>query len=639
MTEYTDEFVQEAREQIEELNAALLALEDDPDDGDAIQAVFRVAHTMKGNLRALGFDDAGDLAHALEDLLDAIRDGDVSVSAEVMDDVFGAVDILEDLVDEIDDDGETATDPTGTIEALRAVAEGGQATGGADGDGSGADAPSGVPEHVVAAFDGEPRDNVYRVETVLDEPEMPGVDAMLVVREARERFDRLATAPDDERLEAGDIQDETFWIYVDTADSGSAAEDHIEGLAQVASATATDVTEDVASAEDGDEDEVEGVGSVESLRVDVERVDELYNQVEKLVTNRIKLQRVIDDEGVTEAEDLLYELEKIASNFQDTVLEIRLIPLREVVGTFPRLARDVARSEGKEVEFSMEGTDIEMDRRILNEIGDPLVHLVRNAISHGIEPMDEREQTGKPLEGTVELVAERERDTVTIAVSDDGRGLDPAAIADEAVREGIATEEEVETMADDDLLELIFRSGFSTAEAVSDVSGRGVGMDAVKAAVDRVDGTLDVDSTPGEGTTVAMTLPISVAIETVLFLEVGDETYGLPVKTVDEIAASGDVDVDTVEGREAVTHDDEVYPLLDLGDELEVPDAATNGDGMVVRLRQEERQVALRCEGVSGQEEVVVKPFEGVLNDVPGASGASVLGEGEMIVILDVASL
>ena len=634
MADYVDDFVRESRDQIQEFNEALLALEDDPDDGDAVDAAFRIAHTLKGNVRAMGFDGAGDLAHALEDLLDAIRDGDVEITGDVMDDAFGGVDALEAMIEEVADDGEPSTDPSGTVAALRATVEGDES-----------DVAGDVPDRddalvtVRRALEDGPRDNVHRIAVELDDPEMPGVDAMLVLRDARDRFDRLVTVPDEESLESGSFEDR-FWLYVDTADSADAVASHVDAIPQVAETEVTDVTDDLPESDDGGEEELGGgVGEVESLRVDVDRVDELYNQVEKLVTNRIKLQRVVEEHGVDDAEDLLYELEKIAGNFQDTVLEIRLIPLREVVGNFPRIVRDVARAEGKEIDFAMDGTDIEIDRRILNEIGDPLVHLIRNAVAHGIEPMDEREQSGKPIEGQVRLVAERDRDTVTIEVTDDGRGLDPDELRDEAVEEGVLAREEADELDDDEAMELIFRPGFSTEDAVSDVSGRGVGMDAVKTAVDRVDGELAVDSAPGEGTTVAMTLPISVAIETVLFLEVGEETYGLPVKTVDEIASLRDVDVDTVEGQEAVTHDESVYPIVDLRDELEVPGEATDGDGMVVRLRDDERQIAIRCDGVGGQEEVVVKPFEGILSGIPGASGASVLGEGDMIVILDVSTL
>ncbi|PSP54432.1 chemotaxis protein CheA [Halobacteriales archaeon QS_1_67_19] len=379
------------------------------------------------------------------------------------------------------------------------------------------------------------------------------------------------------------------------------------------------------------------VEEIQSVRVDVDQLDDLHGQVEQLVTSRIKLRRSVEQAQLDSAADHLDELDKITSSLQDTVMDMRLVPLKKVVDKFPRLVRDLAREQDKEIDFRMDGTDIELDRTILDEISDPLMHLLRNAVDHGIEPPAEREAAGKPPEGKIRLRGFRERDRVTIEVEDDGGGIDPDGIRRKAVEKGIMSREEAEQLDDEEAQKLVFHAGFSTNDEVTDVSGRGVGMDVVEDTVSRLDGEISIDSTPGDGTTISLSLPVTVAIVKVLFVQSGDEEYGIPIKNVDEIRRMEDVQ--TVEGEEVITHDDTVYPLVRLGDALNVPGATKNGDGMLVRIKETERKVAIHCDAVSCQEEVVVKPFEGILSGIPGLSGAAVLGEGDVVTILDVETL
>ncbi|MFC6727360.1 ATP-binding protein, partial [Natronoarchaeum mannanilyticum] len=377
---------------------------------------------------------------------------------------------------------------------------------------------------------------------------------------------------------------------------------------------------------------------IQSIRVDVDQVDDLMNLVEELVTTRARLRRAVEaDEPRTVIEGEVDELETITSEMQDTVMDVRLVPLKTVANKLPRLVRDLSRDQDKQVALEMDGEDVELDRSILNDIGDPLMHLVRNAIDHGIEPPEEREAAGKDPEGTIELRARRERDEVVIEIADDGRGLDVDAIRDEAVEQGIAEYEELLEMDDEEVYDLVFHSGFSTSEEVTDVSGRGVGMDVVARTVEELDGSVSVDSDVGEGTTVTLRVPISVAIADVLFVESGGEEYGIPIKVVEEIGPSGSVS--TEDGREVISRGEESYPLIRLADALETPERGRNGDGMTVKVRDDVRPVALHCDRISGQQEVVVKPFEGFLGDIPGLSGATVLGEGDVVNILDVETL
>ncbi|WP_049928503.1 chemotaxis protein CheA [Halopiger goleimassiliensis] len=656
----TSTFVQESQEDIQTLNNALLELEeaDDPENSDAIETVFRVAHNLKGNFGVMGYTDASNMAHAVEDLLDCIRDGELAVTGERMDLIFSGVDQLEQMVREISDDGETKTDPGATIEEIRASIEDGEsgmadedATADDDAGDDGIEPASEVPvedlaEDVGEEFAGE----VFQAVLEFEQTGSEHVDAMFVLDAADDEYERLRTVPDEEGIEDGEF-DGSFDLYVSAEEDVSAAD--VEGFFQdnryVEDASVARVTAEVeaAFADEEEDDETSDSGSslthdsqeVESIRVDVEQIDQLYNQVEEMVTSRIKLRKIIEENDLVEAEDELEEHGKITSSLQDTVLEIRLVPLKKIVGNFPRVVRDISRKQGKEIDFQMEGVDIEMDRSILNELGDPLMHLIRNAVDHGIEPPEEREKKGKPREGTIKLIGERERDRVSVTVQDDGSGLDVERIKEKAIEQGVITEEEGRMLDDSEVYDLIFHPGFSTTEEVTEVSGRGVGMDVVNQVVRSVDGSINVESEPGAGTSVTLMLPVSVAIVRVLFVTVGDEKYGIPIKNIDEISELEDVTVESVEGRATITHDDQVYPLLSLSDRLDVPDTEVGDDDMVVRIKDSVRQVCLRCSDVVGQEEVVIKPFEGVLSGAPGISGASVLGEGEVVMILDVDTL
>ncbi|WP_336001651.1 chemotaxis protein CheA [Halorientalis halophila] len=665
--QYLDAFIRESEEAITELNNSLLALESDPEDEQAMESIFRKAHTLKGNFGAMGFEDASDLAHAIEDLLDEMREDNMEVTPEVMDLIFAGVDQIEVIVGEIEAEGESATDTSETVAEIRGVLENGPeaalddgsdadpaATDGdaaddedatADGDepdASGADtadAAVAVDADVFAdaAVDVE---EAFQVRVEIGESDMLGVDGMLAVEAVADTFQLLAAEPARAEIEDG-AYDGGFDLLVDAPDV-----DVLRGSLDRVSKIDAFAVERVTEFGDGDESGDDGgtaatadssVDEIKSVRVDVDRLDELHGQVEQLVTSRIKLRRAVEDGDVDAAGENLNELDKISANLQNTVMDMRLIPLKKVVGKFPRLVRDLARELDKEVDFRIEGEDIELDRTILTEISDPLMHILRNSVDHGIEPPEERERRGKPRQGTVELRATRERDHVIIEVEDDGAGLDVESIREKAVEKGVRSEAELERMEEGDIYDLVFHPGFSTAEEVTDTSGRGVGMDVVHDTVTQLDGSVSVDSEIGEGTTVSLRLPVTMAIVKVLFVQVGDEQYGVPIKNIDEISQRNGTKV--INGEDVVEHDGDIYPIVDIAKAFDVPDAKRNGDGMLVRIRESERQVALQCDAVTQQEEVVVKPLEGILSGTPGLSGTAVLGDGNIVHILDVVTL
>ncbi|QLH79360.1 chemotaxis protein CheA [Halosimplex rubrum] len=746
--QYLDAFIRESEEAITDLNNSLLDLESDPDDQAAMDQIFRTAHTLKGNFGAMGFEDASDLAHAIEDLLDAMRQNEMAVTPERMDLIFAGVDMIEVIVREIESEGESTTDTAEMVAQLRAVMEesdadsesgeapdtAADADAGNDGasvdseaaDGSAAD---GVDAAAVEAFDvsaGDAEGRVVRADVSVGEGDMLGVDAMLALDRITDAFDLLDADPDREAIEDGEFE-ETFALALDAPGADAAAAE-LDAIGAVEDADVVDVTGALGSGDGGDADDDgtiadatgdpdpaddapqaasggddgASVDEIKSVRVDVDQLDDLHGLVEQLVTSRIKLRRAVETDDLSGASENLNELDKITANLQNTVMDMRLIPLKKVVGKFPRMVRDLSRELDKDVEFTIEGEDIELDRTILTEISDPLMHIIRNALDHGIEAPAEREAAGKDPTGHVELRASRERDHVIIEVEDDGAGLDVEGIKRKAIEKGVRSSDEIEAMSDSAVYDLVFHPGFSTADEVTDTSGRGVGMDVVHDTVTQLDGSVSVDSTPGEGTTVSLRLPVTMAIVKVLFVEVGDEEYGVPLKNVDEITRTSAVK--QINGNDVIKHNDDIYPVVDLAERFDVPGthatadaeggetAATDGgepadadgdavdatgdaaevasgpagdgsaaavagagsdaaagavdaagaggdEGMLVRIRESERQVALRCDAVNSQEEVVVKPLEGILSGTPGLSGTAVLGDGNIVHILDVVTL
>lgn len=377
---------------------------------------------------------------------------------------------------------------------------------------------------------------------------------------------------------------------------------------------------------------------IQSVRVDVEQIDSLLTLVEGLVTSRVRLRHAVSEsEEQASLETELDDLEDLTADLQETVMNVRLVPLQTVTNRLPRVVRDIAREQDKQVTFEMNGEDVELDRSILDRIGDPLIHLVRNAVDHGIEPPAVREEAEKPADGTVEVHAERKRDRVAITVEDDGSGLDPDRLRNEAVEAGVLSEEEARELPDDDVYELIFHAGLSTAEEVTDVSGRGVGMDVVERTIEDLDGTVDIDSEPGAGTSVTMTLPVSVAIDDILFLKCGGEEFGIPTETVLDIEPA--TRLETRDDTTVLVDGNDEYDVVRLDETLETPREADDGHGMVVRIRTDVRPIAIHCDHVHGQQEVVVKPFEGFMSGLPGLSGATVRGRGEVVNILDMTTL
>jgi len=523
MFQFKELFIEEAREHLQELNQALLQLEKEPSNVEPLNEIFRLAHTIKGMAATMGYEDMACLSHAMEDLLDELRQGKLEVRTELFDLLFGCLDALGAMLEDIVAERESRMDVEGIVARLEAYRAPGK--------------PSAAPKEAVPA-ETAPRPT----------PTLPQ------------------------------------WV-----------------------------------------------------RINVRHLDSLMTLVEELVINRSWLTRIQAQYDIPVLKEALEQHGRILADLRDTVLNARMVPVAQVFDRFPRMVRDLLRREGKEAELVIEGREIELDRAILEQISDPLVHLLRNAVGHGIEPPEEREGVGKPRVGTIRLAAWRERDQVIIEVSDDGRGMDPEKIVKTAVSRGLITLEEAEGISNEDALMLICHPQFSMTAEVTRVSGRGVGMDVVRRTVESLRGSLEIISTPVMGSTFRLRLPLTLAIIKALLVQVGSETYAIPSSYIERTVAVEPHQIKPVQRHQVILLD-EAIPLLRLGELLQVPDGSGRFHYAVVVGRNHQR-VGLAVDSLLGQEEIVIKSLPGFLGKIKGLAGAAILGGGEVVLILDVPNL
>ena len=531
MSEFKDLFAAEAQEHLETMNAGLLALERDPADTEALADVFRAAHTLKGIAATMGYDELAALAHAVEDRLDALREGKDKFTTETANLLFQAVDALKSVLSDVLADRPVKID-------------------------------------------------VEQWQKVLREFEEPTTETPL---------------------------------YRGKKETGAPTRSVIAPLELP-----------------------------QTIRVNTRHLDDLLNIVAELVISRSHLWRLQETYNLPELKEALEKHDRLLSNLRDAVLQTRMVPVAHIFNRFPRMVRDLLRERGKEADFIIEGYDIELDRTILERVSDPLMHLLRNAVDHGIEPPEERKRAGKPLRGKIWLRAWRERESVIIEVADDGKGMQKARILKRAIEQGLITPEEAEELNDHQVFMLICEPGFSTADHVTAVSGRGVGMDVVRREIEALHGTLTIDSQPGQGTTFRLRLPLTLAIVQALLVMVGTEMYAIPLSQVERTLEIRPDQVTEIQQWQIVTDEEKkALPLVSLSDLLEVPDTrlADQESRYAIVVGEERRRVGLVADKLLGQEEIVIRPLPAILGHVPGIAGASILGEGRVILILDPSNL
>ncbi|HEX5973322.1 MAG TPA: chemotaxis protein CheA [Gemmatimonadaceae bacterium] len=655
-------FLTESREHVSAINHALLALERagarGEADAESVGAIFRAVHTVKGMSATMGFTAVASLSHELETLLDGVRRGVRDIDERLMDLLFRSADVLESAI-EVAVAGREEVDVAPLVALLRAESTEGSESPAAPAPATPAKgakrkrakkaAPAGPgPALALSPWKATMPDGAglpVRVRLVDGTP-LKGVRAFLVVQAARALGEVVACSPSVEEMQA-DAFDHDFALRLRTerdADdveatlrrAGDVAE-VLVGDAPVVAPSQDPVNAALAAPGDGPSPGSAARGQ-RSVRIDLRRLDSLMNLIGELVITRGRLHQLaaaIDDPALTET---VAQTSRLVADLQDEIMTSRMVPVWQVFDRFPRLVRDAARSVGKQVEFVIEGKEVELDRSMLDEVGDPIVHLLRNAIDHGIETPDTRRAQGKNPQGRLVLSATRDRSAVAIRVSDDGRGIDRARVLAKARAGGLVDEDKTD-LSDEELLRLISRPGFSTADTVSDLSGRGVGIDAVYNRVRALGGAVDIRTIQGEGTTVTLRLPLTLAIVRSLLARIGDETYAVPLTHVRETVELEPAIVRSVQGREVLMLREEVLPVVRMRALVQHPGADTRELEQVIVVEMAERRAALVVDALVGQQEIVVKQFDGVRDGLGVFGGATILGDGVPALIFDVSSL
>ena len=643
LSRYADLFLTESREHLSAINHALLELERDAGGAEAISAIFRAVHTVKGMSATMGYTAVADLSHELETLLDRVRRGERTVTRPIMDALFQAADALETAIELSVTGREADVDTSALVARLRALGEADAAPAKAQGRGS---KRAGGKKRTKSWTTPAPAGVGVLVRVrIADDIPLRGVRAFIALQKAAALGEVTAVAPPVEDIQAEQF-DADFAFRLDTEAGSETIEEAVRSAGDVERVEVISESEApvvAASAQAGSASapaagESSGLRQQRHVRMDLRRLDNLMNLIGELVITRGRLTQIAASIGNAALDETVTQASRLITDLQDEIMTSRMVPVYQVFDRFPRLVRDAARSLGKELTFSVEGKEIELDRSMLDEIGDPIVHLLRNAIDHGIESPAERVEAGKPAAGRLSLSAARDRSAVLIRVSDDGRGINRERVLQRALNMGLVDAGKTE-LSDDELVRLISRPGFSTAERITDISGRGVGIDAVQNRVRALGGSVEIRTAPGKGTTVSVRLPLTLAIVRALLARVGEETYAIPLTHVNETVNLDAKLLRSVKGKEVLVLRDDVMPLLRLRDVVNFGGNGAPPGQQVVVLELAERRAGLVVDQLSGQQEIVVKQFDAVRDGLSLFSGVTILGDGAPALIVDVGSL
>lgn len=611
---YRTLFVAESRENHENLVKNLLVLEACSDDA-AIDEIFRSAHTLKGMSASMGFAEMEHLCHSMEDVFQLLRTGELAPDPRLIDVLLSCTDQIEAMLDDIEAGGDSSGIPSGGLAAeLREVAAG------ENGDGDPPEEP--LREFVVTV-------------TLDADCTMQDVRAMLILQNLEQLGTILSVEPPAEAIEEGRIEG-TFTVTIET-DAGREAVCSAVSHSEVVAIEFEETNEPEAAPEQVQvpgttPSRAEKTREVKNLRVDIQRLDQMMNLVEDLVINGGRLRQVAKKYQIKEMDEALAMVSRSVSDLQNLTMHIRMIPLNQIFNRFPRVVRDVAHHDGKEVTFVMEGGETELDRSVMDGLSDPLLHLIRNGVNHGIETPAERNAAGKPAKGSLVLSARREQGNVIIELADDGRGIDRGRVLKKALEKGLVSPENADLLKDEEIINLLFAPGFSTAEEITDISGRGVGLDVVKSTIESLNGSISVHSEPGKGTRFRLILPPTMAIVEVMMVRINGKRCAIPISTVVEVASADPKNVHRIGDSEAILLRDEVLQIYNLADMF----GAAGTLDIVVVVQYRGRKCCIPVDVVEGQQEVVVKPVSHVIGTCRGVGGVTIPGDGDVVPILDV---
>lgn len=665
-SQYLEIFIDESKEHLQAMNEHLLQLEKDPENLSIVNEVFRSAHTLKGMSATMGYEDLANLTHKLENVLDAIRNQQISVTLDIMDTVFSSVDDLEAMVEDISAGGEGKRNVEAIVQKLLVI-EQGEAAAALDV----LDKPAG---ETVLHYDEFER-------TVIDQSKEQGfscveinvslrADCVLkaarvfMVFEVLEKCGEvIKTVPSSEQLEEEKF-DETFTVTLITKETAADLQEKVKKVSEVEQVNVTEVgsldepeqhqpaTEAVVQAAEvsvpaaieqpkqpeakKEEDKPKNAVSNKTIRVNIERLDILMNLFEELVIDRGRLESISSELNHTELNETVERMSRISGDLQNIILNMRMVPVETVFNRFPKLVRQLSRDLNKQIHLDIIGAETELDRTVIDEIGDPLVHLIRNAGDHGIEMPEDRLAKGKPAEGTIKLKAYHSGNHVFIEIEDDGAGINKDRVLKKALDKGIVTQEQSLGMTDRQIFELIMASGFSTAEVISDLSGRGVGLDVVKTTIESLGGSITIDSVEGSGSIFSIQLPLTLSIISVMLVEVEKEKYAVPLSSIIETAIVKKEEVLNAHNQQVIDFRGKVVPLLFLKDIFSVPyQEEDDRFYSIVIVRKGDKMAGLVVDSFIGQQEVVLKSLGNYLSSVFAISGATILGDGQVALIVD----
>ncbi|NJD76801.1 MAG: chemotaxis protein CheA [Candidatus Methanoperedens sp.] len=654
MSEYKEMYAVEAAEHLQSMNDALLSLEKDQKNSETINQMFRAAHTLKGMSATMGYSNIAELTHDMENLMDRVRKNEMVLDPSGVDLLFEVLDNLEKMVEAPEQSSQF--DISSLRDRLQSLSKGTGVPAHEEEKPAATEVSSGEKPEAAASEaapvsseqkTSEDTCTVFNVTVTLQEScLLKSARATVVMRNLSELGKIVETTPP-----VKDIEDEkfdrVFTVMISTTEDAKKLEEAVKKTSDVSGVEAKPVDTHVETqvkkkieqkTSEGDANKTV-VKSVQSVRVSIERLDSLMNLVGELVINKIRLTQLATVHKLDVLEESLASLNRLTNDLQEEIMASRMVPIDQIFNRFPRMVRDLAKKEGKEIELILEGGDIELDRTVLDEVGDPLVHILRNCVDHGIESPQEREKAGKNPKGRVVLTARREKNYVAIEAVDDGKGMDPRKFREAAVKKGLMTAEEAAKLTDNEALNLSYMAGFSTAEKVTDVSGRGVGMDVVRTKIESLGGTVKLESKIGEGTKLTLKLPLTVAIIRSLMVKVARDIYAIPITNViRDLAIKKDM-IKTIKGEEVILMRGEVLPIIWLHRLFGIN---TNGteELIVVVVERGGSNVGLVVDQVVGQQEVIIKKLDNsLLKGIKGFAGATILGDGNVALILDVGTL
>ena len=637
-SQYLPMFLAECREHLQELNLAVVRIEEQPEDGATVDEIFRIAHSLKGMSATMGFAGMAALTHQMEDVFELLRQRSGGLARETVDVLLECLDALEGATDAIEADGAESLEPAALIERLKGLVR--DRTTDQQVARHGGAAPAPVPAAVVEAV-GTGHAMLHARVTLEDETLMPAVRAYMVIAAAADMGAVVASAPEVDHVEAFDGRRVDVWVAagveaaalsaaltavpdVATAEVAEVAEAGVVAVAE----PAAPVPMPVVAGERG-----EGGRVAATVRVDAERLDQLMHLMGELVVQRTQVEVLAAQAEVPGLSQAMADLTRCSHALQAIVMQVRMIPVEAVFLRFPRLVRDLSSKLGKHVELELVGQDTELDRTVVDALGDPLVHLVRNALDHGLETPAEREAAGKPAAGTVRISARHAGGNVVLTVADDGQGVDRHAVAAKAVRAGLIAPEQADAIDMARAIELLFTPGFSTRDQADDISGRGIGMDAVRAKVRELGGEVLLTSEPGVGSTAQIRLPLTLAIMSALLVRAGGRVFGIALDRIDRTVRLVDHPVRSAAGQRMLVVGDAVLPLYDAAAALGHQRA--DDCEFAVIVQSHERSIALAVSTLIGQRELVTRPLPADLAELAPVSGAAVLSDGEIALLVD----